>query len=89
MHQDWNDYWRGYNTVVPWGDYTDGKLILWQLGVIYHLAPKDVLMFYGKLIAHNVVDIEGGTRNTLDLFCHANMFKWKKEQDRKRRGVEL
>ena len=89
IHQDWGDYYRGYNTVVPWGDYTDGQLILWQLKVMYHLASKDVLMFYGRLIAHNVIGIEGGIRNSLDLFCHENVFRWKKEEDRKRRGIEL
>lgn len=78
IHQDWGDYCRGFNCVVPWGDYTGGGLVLYQAGIVYDLQPGDVLFFYGNILAHNVVDIVG-ERNVLDLFCCRQLLNWKKK----------
>ncbi|KAI9854654.1 MAG: hypothetical protein M1824_000240 [Vezdaea acicularis] len=77
-HQDWQDYYYGFNTVLPYGTYTGGALILWQLGVIYELQPGDVIMFFGALIAHNTEGVTAGERNSVDLFVHKSTLDWKK-----------
>ena len=78
IHQDWGDYYRGFNCVVPWGDFTGGGLVLYQAGIVYELKPGDVLYFYGNILAHNVINIEG-ERNVLDLFCDRELLSWKKK----------
>lgn len=78
IHQDWGDYCRGFNCVVPWGNYTGGGLVLYQARIVYELQPGDVLYFYGNILAHNVVNIQG-ERNVLDLFCCRNLLSWKKK----------
>jgi hypothetical protein len=78
IHQDWGDYYRGFNCVVPWGNFTGGGLVLYQAGIVYELQPGDVLYFYGNIMAHNVVDIVG-ERNVLDLFCCKDLLGWKKK----------
>jgi hypothetical protein len=85
-HLDFGDW--GYNCVVPWGQYTGGGLVLWQLEMIVELEPGDAFFFMGLLIAHNVGEIEG-VRNSIDLFCHKNVLMWKDMCDEEKRGVKL
>jgi hypothetical protein len=79
-HQDWQDYYRGYNCVLPWGDYTGADLVLYQCRVVYQLRPGDALFFLGSLIAHQVTEITSGSRHVLDLFTHKSAFDWKKRE---------
>ena len=69
-HLDWGDH--GYNCVVPWGEYERGGLVLWQMKMVIELVPGDAFFFMGSLIAHNINEIQG-VRNSIDLFCHANI----------------
>jgi hypothetical protein len=85
-HLDWAD--SGYNCVVPWGEYTGGRLVLWQLEIIVELEPGDAFFFMGSLIAHNVGETQG-VRNSIDLFCHNNVLSWKDKCDGERRGGKL
>ena len=78
-HQDVKDYTRGFNCVLPYGEFTGADLVLWQLKLMVELRPGDVFMFYGSLIAHNVTGIESGERCSVDMFCHGNVFQWKKK----------
>jgi hypothetical protein len=84
-HQDWNDKRYGYNCVLPFGDYTGGALVLWQLGVVLELRPGDVVFFFGRLLAHNTEKVDSGVRNSVDLFCHEVVFKWVDTQKAKKR----
>jgi hypothetical protein len=86
VHQDWGDH--GYNCVVPWGNYTLGSLVLWNLRIKVDLRPGDAFFFMGKLIAHNVTGIVG-ERNSIDLFSHKTVLSWKDKEDIKRRGEKL
>ncbi len=63
------------NAVVSFGDFKGGELILWGLKVIVELRPGDVYLFYGSLIAHNVLGVEGD-RNSVNLFSHYCTYKW-------------
>ena len=69
-HLDFSD--SGFNCIVPWREYKEGSLVLWQLGMIMELEPSDAFFFMGSLIAHNVGEIEG-VQNSLILFCHKNV----------------
>ena len=85
-HLDFGDL--GYNCIVPWGEYTGGGLVLWQLEMIVELEPGDAFFFMGSLIAHNIGEIEG-VRNSIDLFCHKNVLSWKDMCDEEKRGEKL
>ena len=45
-HQDWQDYVRGYNCIVPWDTYSGGNLSLWQCRAVYEIRPGDALFFF-------------------------------------------
>ena len=72
---------------MPWGDYTDRGLILWQLGLVVELRPGDAFFFMGSLIAHNVWEVTG-SRNSIDMFSHENVLTWKDRETRKARGID-
>lgn len=78
-HQDVKDYNCGFNCVFAYGQFTGGDLVLWQLQLILELRPREVLMFFGSIIAHNVTGITSGERCSVDMLCHANVFQWKKK----------
>ena len=75
-HQDWKDYKKGFNAVVPWGDYEGGELTMWPLGLRWELKPGDAILFVGSVIAHGVEDVTSGVRNSLDLMTHSSSIKW-------------
>lgn len=81
-HIDWQDYYRAYNAVVPWGTFTGGHVVLWQPKVVYELRPGDCLFFMGGIMAHQISPVTSGVRNSLDLFTHKSSFDWKKREDR-------
>jgi hypothetical protein len=85
-HLDFGDW--GYNCVIPWGQYTGGGLVLWQLEIVVELEPGDAFFFMGSLIAHNVGEIEW-VQNSVDLFCHKNVLMWKDMCDEEKQGVKL
>jgi hypothetical protein len=75
-HQDWKDYKKGFNAVVPWGNYEGGELTMWPLGLRWELRPGDAILFIGSVIAHGVEDVKAGVRNSLDLMTHSSSIKW-------------
>ena len=79
-HFDHNDYYCGLNAVSGWGDYTRAKLILWQLGLAIENKSGDAIMFLGRILTYNSVEIQGGARSMLDAFVHQVPLKWKDEQ---------
>ena len=76
-HFDLSDYYCGLNVVTGWGDYTSAKLALWQLGLALENKPGEAVLFLGRLITHNAVDIKGGRRNIVDAFVHQTPLQWK------------
>jgi len=75
-HQDWLDDKRLPNCVVPFGDgFGGGDLVLWQMKMRIGLEIGDGFFFYGALVAHEVMDIIAGIRNSIDLFTHASNYQ--------------
>ncbi|KAI9772246.1 MAG: hypothetical protein M1840_000995 [Geoglossum simile] len=90
-HLDRSNYYCGLNVVVGWGDYTSSKLVLWDLGLVLELLPGDAILFLGRIITHNTVDIQGGVRNLVNCFVHQTPLSWKDKKveeltSSKRRG---
>jgi hypothetical protein len=79
-HFDHCDYYCGLNAVTGWGDYIGAKLILWQLGLAIENKPGDVIMFLARILTHNSVDIQGESRNMVDIFVHQAPLIWKDRQ---------
>ncbi|KAI9775358.1 MAG: hypothetical protein M1839_001274 [Geoglossum umbratile] len=76
-HFNYSDYYYELNAVMRWGDYTAAKLILWQLGLAVKNKPGDAILFLGRILIHNSVDIQGGARSMLDCFTHQAPLIWK------------
>jgi hypothetical protein len=67
---DFGDSW--FNCIIPWGEYKEGGLVLWQLEMVVELEPGDTFFFMGSLIVYNIGEIQG-VQNSIDLFCHINI----------------
>jgi hypothetical protein len=67
---DYCDYYCSLNAVTGWGDYTGAKLVLWQLGLAIKNKPGDAILFLVRILIHNFVKIQGGTRSMMDAFVH-------------------
>ena len=82
-HQDWLDDKRLPNCVVPFGDgFGGGDLVLWQMKMRIGLEIGDGFFFYGALVAHEVMDIIAGIRNSIDLFTHASNYQLLAEHEK-------
>ena len=73
-HRDERDTKKGYNCVVPYGEWDGGDLLLWEIRQRIGLRQGQALFFRGNLISHNAWGIKG-TRNCVDLFTHENMLR--------------
>ena len=74
-HQDWMDDKRLFNCVAPFGDgFGGGDLVLWQMRMRIGLEIGDGFFFYGSTVAHEVMEVTEGVRNSIDLFTHASNF---------------
>jgi len=74
--QDWVDDPRLLKCVAPFGEgFQGGDLVLWQMKMRIGLEIGDGFFFYGSLVAHEVMDITAGVRNSIDLFTHASNYE--------------
>ncbi|PWW79103.1 hypothetical protein C7212DRAFT_360620 [Tuber magnatum] len=75
-HQDWMNDEQLFNCVAPfWDGFQGGELVLWQMGMRIGLEIGDGFFFYGSLVAHEVMKVTAGVRNSIDLFTRASNFK--------------
>jgi hypothetical protein len=85
-HFDHSDYYCGLNAITGWGDFTRAKLILWQLGLAVENKPGDAVLFLGRILTHNSVDIQGGARSMVDAFVHQDPLIWKDKKHKELTG---
>lgn len=79
IHRDVKESRYGYSCVVSCGDYTDGDMILYELGYILEIVPGDLVMFPDSLIRHNNRPAEGH-RKSVVTFTQENVFDfWHRE----------
>jgi hypothetical protein len=83
-HRDKHDEPKGFNAVVPFGDYNGADLLLWPLEARVEMRRGDAIFFRGSIIAHNTLPVESGVRNSLDCFSHREVFHW---VEKKRAGL--
>jgi len=75
-HQDWSNDKRLFNCIAPFGEgFQGGELVLWQMKMRIGLEIGDGFFFYGSLVAHEVMDVTAGVRNSIDLFTHASNYE--------------
>ena len=70
MHKDQKDQKRGFNTVVPQGDYKGANLTFFNARVKQQLKEGDVIFFIGSIISYRVRDVKKEIRNSLDLIVY-------------------
>ncbi|CUS14616.1 unnamed protein product [Tuber aestivum] len=76
-HQDRMNDKRLFNCVVPFGDgFRDGELVLWQMKMRIGLEIGDGFFFHGSLVAHEVMEVTAGVRNSIDLFTRASNYEF-------------
>ncbi|PUU74279.1 hypothetical protein B9Z19DRAFT_1093216 [Tuber borchii] len=75
-HQDWSNDKRLFNCIVPFGEgFQGGELVLWQMKMRIGLEIGYGFFFYGSLVAHEMMDVTAGVRNSIDLFTHASNYE--------------
>lgn len=73
-HWDVKDGRAKFNLAIPYGRWKGGPLVLWGIQRKVQVSRGEGLLFLGSAIAHEVVDIEEGVRNSLDMFSHQSNF---------------
>ena len=69
--------------MVPYGDWSGGDLLLWDLKMRIELREGDAFIFRGSLLTYNAYSIvPGGVRNGVDLFTHQNLLNLDKTKRR-------
>ena len=83
VHSDERDAKRRFNCVVPYGEWEEGDLLLWEIRQRISIQPGQVVFFRGNIISHNAWNIKG-VRNCVDLFTHDNVVR--KDSEKRRRN---
>ena len=81
-HRDEADVKNSMNCVIPWGTFTGGDLLFWEIRKRVQVSEGEVIFFRSKALTHNVSPLgTGSNRNVLDLYSHQAVL----DVDRKRR----
>jgi hypothetical protein len=87
IHRDVKESRYGYSCVISCGNYTEGDLILYELGCKIQMRPGDMLLFPDSLIHHNNEKAQG-MRKSVVAFTQENMFDyWVRKYRIHKRGV--
>lgn len=78
-HKDQEDARKGFNCVVPWGTWTGGDLLLWELKKRVEVREGQAVFFRGSLITHDVCNING-IRHGVDFFTHQGLLDMDKNK---------
>ena len=73
-HRDERDTKKGFNCVVPYGEWEGGDLLLWEIRQRNSVRQGQAVFLRGSIISHNAWDIRG-VRNCVDLFTHENVLR--------------
>ena len=65
VYRDERDTKRGFNCVVPYGEWEGGDLLLWEIRQRISLQQGEAVFFRGNIISHNAWIIKG-VRNYVD-----------------------
>jgi hypothetical protein len=65
----------GFSCTIACGDFEEGHLIMYQLGVVLEMKPCDITLFPDSLITHKNTKVKGH-RKSVVAFTQANMFEY-------------
>jgi hypothetical protein len=66
--QDDANYGLGF--IATFGDYTGGKLVIPDYGLIYQILPGDLIFIHSQAIRHWVLPFEGTRHSVVGLTCN-------------------
>lgn len=75
-HLDVSDTPYGLNAIVPYGEFQSSNLALFELGLRMPMPKGYGLLFTGRLLTHQAVDIIGPDRCFVDMFSHRAVLEW-------------
>jgi hypothetical protein len=76
IHHDVNEGSFGISCLCPFGDFTDGDIILWEVNLRIELRSGDLLFFPIGAIHHSNQKITIGVRYSLVIFTLMNIFHY-------------
>jgi hypothetical protein len=76
LHVDAKDWRNGFCCVLPFADssWTGAELVFPALNLTVNLQNKDLVFFQSHLLQHGNKELQNGTRNSLVLVSHNNLF---------------
>ena len=75
FHRDVRESPYGYSCAIACGDFEDGHLIMYELGIVLEMKPYDIILFPDSLITHKNTKVQG-RRKSVVAFTQANMFDY-------------
>lgn len=75
-HIDMNDKRDGLCLVMPFGEFSGGDLIFYELGLRFRLCPGDAIYFRSRILLHGNSPVESAkfSRHSLTFFTHEGDF---------------
>ena len=78
-HRDVTGFFRGMSCLCPFGQFTDGGLILWELDAIIELQRGDLFFFTDHLLNHSNEKAQG-VRHSVVAFMENKVWTWMQER---------
>jgi hypothetical protein len=75
FHRDVRESPFGFSCAIACGDFEDGHLIMYELGVMLQMKSCDITLFPDSLITHKTTKVKG-RRKSVVAFTQANMFEY-------------
>jgi hypothetical protein len=90
-HRDHKSVFFGKSCLYPFGDFTGGAVVLWELRAILELNAGDIFLFEDHLLTHSNEDVTG-MRHSLVAFTHQQVLNWHNtlvvREDKKRKKIK-
>ena len=74
-HRDCTVFQRGFSCLCPFGEFTGGGVILWELEAVVELGRGDLFYFTDHLINHSN-EKAYGKRNSVVAFTENRVWMW-------------
>ena len=77
-HRDVTGFFRGMSCLCPFGKFTDGGLVLWELNAVVELQRGDLFFFIDHLLNHSNEKVKG-VRHSVVAFMEDRVWTWMQE----------
>jgi hypothetical protein len=82
-HRDYKSVFYGKSCLYPFGNFTGGGLILWDLRAVLELKAGDLFLFEDHLLTHSNEPVQG-ERHSVVAFMHQRVLDWHYKRFEKR-----